>query len=238
MERLDVFLQKRGLTKSRSEGKALIEEGQVLVNGKPCKCSDMVDESFEVQILHRCPYVSRAGLKLEGAKKSFNLDLRGKVILDIGASTGGFTHFCILNGAKKVYAVDVGENQLDKSLLEYNVVNMQKTDIRTLKKDLVPDVDMAVCDVSFISLTKISSYVYNLIDAGKEFVCLIKPQFEVGKEYAKKHKGIVKDPKVHEKVISDVIHNMQEVGFTFIGCEKSAILGGDGNQEFVAYFKK
>lgn len=238
MERLDVFLFKQNLTKSRSESKELIDANQVLVNGKNCKCSDLVDESFNIQILNKCPYVSRAGLKLEGAQKSFNLDFKNKVILDIGASTGGFTHFCILNGAKKVYAVDVGQNQLDKSLLKYNVVDLQKNDIRKIHKDLVPDIDMAVCDVSFISLTKISSCVYNLIDFGKEFVCLIKPQFEVGKEYAKKHKGIIKDQKIREKTVNDVIQNMQEVGFKFLGCEKSAILGGDGNLEYVAYFKK
>ncbi len=238
MKRLDVFLFEQKLTKSRSESKELINANQVLVNGKHCKCSDLVDESFDIQILNKCPYVSRAGLKLEGAKQCFNLDFKNKVVLDIGASTGGFTHFCILNGAKKVYAVDVGENQLDKNLLKYNVVNLEKTDIRKLNKSLVPDVNMAVCDVSFISLTKISSYVYNLLNLGNEFICLIKPQFEVGKEYAKKHKGIVKDEKMREKVVKNVIQNLQDTGFTFIGCEKSIILGGDGNVEYVAYLKK
>ena len=238
MERLDIYLFKKKLCKSRKSAQDLIKSGNVLVNGQREKCSYLVDENCDIKIINECPYVSRAGYKLEGASESFNLNFKDKIVLDIGASTGGFSHYCLLNGAKKVYAVDVGTSQLDKSLLAYNIINMEKTDIRQIKKEDVNDVDIAVCDVSFISLTKISNYVYNLLNKGCEFVCLIKPQFECGKQLAKKFKGVIKDEKLRNNIVQDVIQNIKDVGFEFIDYAKSKILGGDGNVEYVAYFKK
>lgn len=241
MQRLDLFLLENNIVKSRKQAQDVIKSGGVFVDDKCItKCSQLVDATKNIQIKAQiCPYVSRAGYKLQGAQKDFELDFTGKVVLDIGSSTGGFTDFCIQNGAKKVYCVDVGTNQLDKSLRENpKVIVMENTDIRTLTKQQVQDINFVVCDVSFISLTLISSKISELLNSGDFGVVLIKPQFECGKALAKKYKGVIKDEKIHKLVINSVTENFSQNGLEVKKVEQSAIKGGDGNTEFVALIQK
>ena len=236
MERLDIYLYNNNYYESRKKAQDEIEAGNVCVDGKIInKPSFKINDNSKIEIVGSfCQYVSRAGLKLEGAKKQFGLDFKNKIVLDIGASTGGFTDFCIKNEAKKVFAVDVGSNQLHHVLKENpKVVNMEKTDIRDVELE---EVDMAVSDVSFISLTKIAPKIATLIKSGGEFVALIKPQFECGKELAKKCRGVIKDAKVHEMCKNKVIECYVSLGFRLVGVCPSPILGGDGNLEFLSYF--
>ncbi len=241
MQRLDLYLFKKKIVKSRKQAQDIIQDNGVVVNGKVVnKSSFLVDENYNIEIIKKlCPYVSRAGYKLEGAKEDFNLDFCDKVVLDIGASTGGFTDFCLQNGAKKVYSVDVGTNQLDISLKNNaKVVNIQNTDIRTINENDYMDIDVIVCDVSFISLTLISNKISALLRNNCCCIVLIKPQFECGKEVAKKFKGIIKDEKIHKLVIDKVVKNFKENNLILQNIAKSKILGGDGNTEFVAQFCK
>ena len=241
MQRLDVFLVDKGLVKSRKQAQDLIKSGGVFVD-ENCvtKCSYTVDQTNNVQIKAQiCPYVPRAGYKLEGAQRDFELDFTGKVVLDIGSSTGGFTDFCVQNGAQKVYSVDVGTAQLDPSLRQNNkIVVMENTDVRTLTKQQVPDINFVVCDVSFISLTLISAKISELLNSGDMGVVLIKPQFECGKALAKKYKGVIKDEKIHKLVITTVVQNFEQNNLIVQKVEQSAIKGGDGNTEFVALIQK
>ena len=242
MQRLDVFLVESGMTRSRQMAQVLIKSGGVTVDGKVAtKCGQMIDQNnSKVEIVGTvCPYVSRAGYKLEGAAKSFGISFANKVVLDIGSSTGGFTDYAIKNGAKKVYSVDVGTNQLDQSLRQnLSVVVMENTDIRNLDKQNVMDIDIIVCDVSFISLTLISQKISELLEQDGLAVMLIKPQFECGKNLAKKHKGIIKDEKIHKLAINQVVENFKTKGLILQQIEESCIKGSDGNTEFVALFKK
>ena len=241
MQRLDIFLVENEFVKSRKIAQELIKNGGVRVDDKDItKCSFLVDQNNKIEITQKvCPYVSRAGYKLEGAAKSFDVSFLGKVVLDIGSSTGGFTDYAIKNGAQKVYSVDVGTNQLDQSLRDNpSVVVMENTDIRNLNKQSVLDVNMVVCDVSFISLTLISYKISELLNCGDLAVVLIKPQFECGKNLAKKHKGIIKDEKIHKLVINQVVENFKQNRLELINLEQSCITGTDGNIEFVALFKK
>ena len=185
------------------------------------KAGFLVSGNENIEVKNICPFVSRAGLKLSGALKDFNVSIKDKIVLDIGSSTGGFTDCALQNGAKKVYSVDVGTSQLDSSLKQdKRVVVMENTDIRTLEKNKVEDINFIVCDVSFISLTKISAKISELLNAGDFMIILIKPQFECGKSEAKKHKGIIKDEKLHKSVVEQVkndflIHNinvLEEIG--------------------------
>ena len=206
-ERLDVLLVKRGMASSREKAKAIIMAGQVYVDGqKEDKAGSMFPEEAPIEVRgNTLKYVSRGGLKLEKAMKQFDLTLSGKVCMDVGASTGGFTDCMLQNGAKKVYSVDVGHGQLDWKLRnDERVVCMEKTNIRYVTPDMVEDViDFASIDVSFISLTKVLPPVRELLGEDGEIVCLIKPQFEAGREKVGK-KGVVRDSKVHEEVITKI----------------------------------
>lgn len=207
-ERLDVLLVKRGLSESREKAKALIMEGSVFVKGqREDKPGAVFDESSVIEIKGKTlRYVSRGGLKLEKAMQVFPVSLTGKVCMDIGASTGGFTDCMLQNGALRVYSIDVGYGQLSWKLRQdARVVCMEKTNFRYVTREQVPEeIDFASVDVSFISLTKILSPAYELLKQGGEMVCLIKPQFEAGREKVGK-KGVVRDAKVHEEVIEKVI---------------------------------
>lgn len=238
--RLDIFLQTKGYVNSRSKARELIKNGKVLVNDSVAiKCGLDVNDGDKIELLDVITYVSRAGHKIEGAYEEFNLSFKDLVILDIGASTGGFCDFCLKHGAKKVYALDVGTNQLDRTLKQdKRVVDMQNTDIRNLDLGLVSDMDVFVCDVSFISLTKISNILSKLLDIAKYGVVLIKPQFECGKEIAKKSKGIIKDEKVHKLVIDSVKKDFLSQAIKIEKLTTSKILGGDGNVEYLALVKK
>ena len=241
MQRLDLFLYTKNYVKSRKQAQDIIKDNGVMVDGKIVnKPSFLVDENYCIEITKKlCPYVSRAGYKLEGAKEDFNLDFFDKVVLDIGASTGGFTDFCLQNGAKKVYSVDVGTNQLDISLKNNKkVVSIENMDIRNIDEKNFKDVDVIVCDVSFISLTLISQKIASILKPNCYCIVLIKPQFECGKEIAKKFKGIIKDEKIHKLAIDKVVKNFNQNGLILKNIAKSKILGGDGNTEFVAQFIK
>lgn len=240
-ERLDVLLVQRGLAASREKAKAVIMAGDVLVNGqREDKAGTMIDEKAEILLKgKRLPYVSRGGLKLEKAMKSFGITLDGRVCMDVGASTGGFTDCMLQNGAVKVYAVDVGHGQLDWKLRnDERVVCMEKTNIRyVVPEDIQEAPSFVSIDVSFISLTKVLGPVRALMTDEGEIVCLIKPQFEAGREKVGK-KGVVRDPAVHEEVICKVIEYAAQIGLERLGLEYSPIKGPEGNIEYLLYLRK
>lgn len=241
-ERLDVLLVKKGLAPSREKAKAVIMAGSVYVDGqKEDKAGSVFDEeSAQIEVRgHALPYVSRGGLKLEKALKVFPITLTGKICMDIGASTGGFTDCMLQNGAAKVYSVDVGYGQLDWKLRQDDrVVCMEKTNFRYMTPEDIPDVlDFASVDVSFISLDKILTPAYALLKEQGEMVALIKPQFEAGREKVGK-KGVVRDPKVHEEVISRVVRHADEVSFEVLDLSYSPIRGPEGNIEYLIHLKK
>lgn len=241
-ERLDVLLVSRGLCESREKAKVLIMAGDVYVNGqKEDKAGSTFDpEKSDIEVRGKTlPYVSRGGLKLEKALKVFPIDLKGKTCMDIGASTGGFTDCMLQNGAAKVYSIDVGHGQLAWSLRnDDRVVCMEKTNFRYMTpEDLPESPDFASCDVSFISLTKILGPAYELLKEGGEMVCLIKPQFEAGRDKVGK-KGVVRDFKVHEEVIESVVSFAKSVDFTILALDFSPIRGPEGNIEYLLYLSK
>lgn len=241
-ERLDVLLVKKGLASSREKAKAVIMAGSVYVDGqKEDKAGSVFDEeSAQIEVRgHALPYVSRGGLKLEKALKVFPITLTGKICMDIGASTGGFTDCMLQNGAAKVYSVDVGYGQLDWKLRQDDrVVCMEKTNFRYMTPEDIPDVlDFASVDVSFISLDKILTPAYALLKEQGEMVALIKPQFEAGREKVGK-KGVVRDPKVHEEVISRIVRHADEVSFEVLDLSYSPIRGPEGNIEYLIHLKK
>lgn len=240
MKRLDIFLVESGICLTRSKANNLIKENNVLVDGKVInKAGFLVSGNENIEVKNICPFVSRAGLKLSGALKDFNVSIKDKIVLDIGSSTGGFTDCALQNGAKKVYSVDVGTSQLDSSLKQdKRVVVMENTDIRTLKKNKVEDINFIVCDVSFISLTKISAKISELTNIGDFMIILIKPQFECGKSEAKKHKGIIKDEKIYKSIIGKITNDFSIHSIKVLNVKKSCIQGGDGNTEFVALCQK
>lgn len=241
-ERLDVLLVRQGFAESREKAKAIIMAGNVYVNDqKEDKAGAMFDETkvtLEVRG-NTLKYVSRGGLKLEKAMSHFELDLQDKVCMDIGASTGGFTDCMLQNGAKKVYSVDVGHGQLAWKLRnDERVVCMEKTNFRYMvRDDIEDDLDFASCDVSFISLTKILGPAYQLLKDDACMVCLIKPQFEAGKEKVGK-KGVVREPEVHKEVIEKVIDFAGSVGFEICNLDFSPIRGPEGNIEYLLYLCK
>lgn len=236
-ERIDILLVEKGLIESREKAKAIIMSGQVYVNSQKIdKAGEKVDKEAEIEVRENLRYVSRGGLKLEKAIKIFNIDLNGKVCLDIGASTGGFTDCMLQNGAKKVYSIDVGYGQLAWTLRQDSrVVSMERTNIRYVKpEDLGELADFASIDVSFISLSKVLRPAKDLLNENAELICLIKPQFEAGREKVGK-KGVVRDPEVHREVIENVISFAEEYGFYLKGLDFSPIKGPEGNIEYLAY---
>ena len=240
-ERLDAAVVARGLVSGRDRAKGLIMAGQVYVDGqKADKPGQQVDESSRIEVRgETLAYVSRGGLKLEKAMADFGLSLEGAVCADIGASTGGFTDCMLQNGAARVYAIDVGYGQLAWKLRQDpRVVCMEKTNIRYLTPDQVPEpADFASIDVSFISLTKVLEPVRQLLTASGEVVCLIKPQFEAGREKVGK-KGVVRDPDTHLEVIKRVAAYAESIGFVLRNLDYSPIRGPEGNIEYLLYLNK
>ncbi|HAH18121.1 TlyA family RNA methyltransferase [uncultured Eubacterium sp.] len=240
-ERLDVLLVNKGLCESRQKAKAIIMSGNVYVeNQKEDKAGSMFDVNANIEVRgHVLPYVSRGGLKLEKAINNYNLDLKDKICMDVGASTGGFTDCMLQNGAIKVYSVDVGHGQLAWKLRnDERVVCMEKTNIRYVTNEDIPDlIDFTSIDVSFISLTLVLPVVKNLLNIGGEVVALIKPQFEAGREKVGK-KGVVRDPQVHFEVIEKVVNFSNELGFKLLDIEFSPIKGPEGNIEYLIHLKK
>ncbi len=242
-ERLDVLLVNRGLAPSREKAKTLIMAGEVFVNGQREDKPGTTFEEAKITSLEvrgdTLPYVSRGGLKLEKAVNNFGFSLENKICMDIGASTGGFTDCMLQNGASKVYSVDVGHGQLDWKLRsDDRVVCMEKTNFRYMvRDDIQDDLDFASCDVSFISLTKILLPARRLLRDRGEMVCLIKPQFEAGKEKVGK-KGVVRDPKVHEEVVHRIIDFVDIAGFDVLHLDYSPIKGPEGNIEYLVHISK
>jgi len=261
-ERLDKLLVKKELVKTRNEAERLILAGEVYVNGeKVSKPSKLIDKNSQIKIRKRFPYVSRGGLKLEKALSFFNIEVKNKICLDVGASTGGFTDCLLKHGAKLVYALDVGYGQLDWSLKNNpQVVNIEKTNIRYFGRneltriiehefsrisqilnltlytldDFLPE--LATVDVSFISLEKVLPKVYELLKNKGEIIALIKPQFEAGKNKIKK--GIVKDKKIQEEVIEKIKKFVQNLGLEIYGIIPSPLKGPKGNIEYLIGMKK
>lgn len=240
-ERLDILLVKRNLAESREKAKAYIKEGIVFIDGiKADKASTSVEETAMVELRgETLKYVSRGGLKLEKALKQFQIVLDDKTCMDVGASTGGFTDCMLQYGAKQVFSIDVGTSQLAEKLrLDKRVVCMENTNIRYVtKEDIGQQVDFVSIDVAFISLSKVLAPVLNLMKEQAEIVCLIKPQFEAGKEKIGK-KGVVRDKKVHEEVIVSVISFAVLIGLELIALEYSPIKGPEGNIEYLLYARK
>lgn len=240
-ERLDVLLVQQGYATSREKAKAIIMAGQVYVDGqKEDKAGSMFKEEAKIEVRgNTLKYVSRGGLKLEKAMSHFAVTLEGKVCMDVGASTGGFTDCMLQNGAVKVYSVDVGHGQLDWKLRnDPRVVCMEKTNIRYVTpEDIEEPVDFSSIDVSFISLTKVLLPVRNLLSQDGQIVCLIKPQFEAGREKVGK-KGVVRDPAVHKEVIEKVIAFAKEQYLEPLALDFSPIKGPEGNIEYLLYLQK
>lgn len=239
--RLDVYLAENALAESRSAAQALIMAGNVYIdNQKAMKAGEMLKGDEKVEVRGGEPrYVSRGGLKLEKAMNVFPLKLDGFVCMDIGASTGGFTDCMLQNGAKKVYSVDVGYGQLAWKLRnDERVINMERTNIRNVTREEVSEeIDFFSVDVSFISLSKVLPVAFSLLKSGGEGVCLIKPQFEAGREKVGK-KGVVRDKSVHVEVIENVIGFTKALGFSIKGLDFSPVRGPEGNIEYLMHVKK
>jgi len=241
-ERLDVAMVKNGLIESRAKAQQIIKSGKVSVNGQICRePSKLVSPSDNIEVLETLRYVSRAGYKIEGLFKNISrigdteIEIRGKVICDIGSSTGGFVDFFIQNGALKVYAVDVNTEQLHPRLRGNERVKLiQKNAKELIFEDLGEFVDIVSVDVSFISVRKIKRNILNLLKPGGYGIILIKPQFEVG--YS--HYGVIKDKSEHVRVLKEVVTDFMKEGFKFVYLDFSRVLGGDGNVEFFAVFQK
>ncbi|MGM9563379.1 MAG: TlyA family RNA methyltransferase [Faecousia sp.] len=237
-ERLDVLLTQKGLCDSRSRAQALIMSGEVYVNGLKCdKAGTAVEVEARIEIRgNACPYVSRGGLKLEKALRDFGVDPTGFVCSDSGASTGGFTDCLLQKGAKKVFAIDVGYGQLAWSIrTDERVVCMERTNIRYVKpEDLGEPLDLSVVDVSFISLRIVLPAIKALLKPTGQIVCLIKPQFEAGKDKVGK-KGVVRDAAVHEEVLNGFLTLAAELELTVRNLTFSPVKGPEGNIEFLGH---
>lgn len=240
-QRLDKILVDQGLVSSRERARALIMAGSVLINGVPVtKAGAMVPvDAFILLKEPDIPYVSRGGLKLEEAMKAFGIDVQGRVAIDVGASTGGFTDCLLKHGARRVYAIDVGYGQLDWTLRQDGrVVSLERKNIRHLRpEDIGEKADIAVIDVSFISLSKVIPVVVTLLKERAEIVALVKPQFEVGKGQVGKG-GIVRDPALQAQATEKIQTFAGDIGLIPIGLIESPILGAKGNREFLLYLKK
>ncbi|MBR3867697.1 MAG: TlyA family RNA methyltransferase [Clostridia bacterium] len=238
--RLDARIFELGLTESREKAKAFIMAGQVYVNGmKATKAGVTVSDKDMIEVRGSSEFVSRGGHKLKKAMSVFPISLENKICMDVGASTGGFTDCMLQNGAVKVYSVDVGYGQLAWKLRsDPRVVNLERTNIRYITEELVPDkIDFASVDVSFISLCLVLPAIYPILSDNGECVCLIKPQFEAGREKVGK-KGVVRDKNVHSEVIEKVYSFALETGFFVAGLDYSPIKGPEGNIEYLIYLKK
>ncbi len=240
-ERLDVLLVKRNLVESREKAKAIIMSGNVFVEEqREDKAGSMFPDTVNIELKGvTAKYVSRGGFKLEKAIDHYGVNLEGKICMDVGSSTGGFTDCMLQNGAVKVYAVDVGTNQLVWKLRQDpRVVSMEKTNIRYLEPEHINDViDFISIDVAFISLTKVLIPVRELLKDGGEVVCLIKPQFEAGREKVGK-KGVVREQSVHIEVIEKIIAYAVSIGFRILNLDYSPIKGPEGNIEYLLHIKK
>lgn len=240
-ERLDVLLVSRGLAESREKAKAIIMSGNVYVDGqKEDKAGTSFNDKVNIEVRgNTLKYVSRGGLKLEKAMANFDVTLEGKICMDVGSSTGGFTDCMLQNGAVRVYAVDVGHGQLAWKLRnDERVVCMEKTNIRYVTPDNIPDkIQFSSIDVSFISLTKVLGPVKELLSDDGQIVCLIKPQFEAGREKVGKH-GVVRDKAVHLEVINKVIEYAVSIGFEVLNLEFSPVKGPEGNIEYLLHLQK
>ena len=239
--RLDVLLVERGFAPTRQKAQAIIMAGSVFVAGQRAdKPGTAVANEAELEVRgHTLRYVSRGGLKLEKAMQTFPITLEGKTCADIGASTGGITDCMLQNGARRVYAVDVGYGQLDWKLRsDERVVCLERTNARYLSTEQIPEpLDFASIDVSFISLKLIFPALYPLLREGGEIACLIKPQFEAGREKVGK-KGVVRDPAVHLEVLQQFLQHAKENNFTVLGITYSPIRGPEGNIEYLGFLRK
>ena len=237
-KRLDVLLTEQGYADTRSKAQAIIMSGQVYVNGqKADKPGVSYEETVELEVRGAvCPYVSRGGLKLEKALRDFGVKPVGYVCSDSGASTGGFTDCLLQQGAKKVFAIDVGYGQLDwKIRSDERVVVMERTNIRYVTpEDLGEPLDLSVIDVSFIGLEIVLPTIKNLLKPTGQVLCLIKPQFEAGKENVGK-KGVVRDPKIHKMVLDNFVNLVDGLGFKILGLTFSPVKGPEGNIEFLGH---
>ena len=241
-KRLDVFLVEQGLAESREKARAVIMSGCVYVNGQKEDKAGTVfaEEGLRLEVRgNTLKYVSRGGLKLEKAVELWNLPLEGSICMDIGASTGGFTDCMLQNGAVKVYSVDVGRGQLAWKLRNHErVICMEQTNFRYMvREDIQDDLDFASVDVSFISLTKILIPARNLLKCGGEMVCLVKPQFEAGRDKVGKN-GVVREPQTHREVIAKIVDYADSIGFAVLDLDFSPIKGPEGNIEYLLHLSK
>ena len=239
-ERIDNLLVKKDFFTTRQKAKYAIDNKNIYVDGIAIeKSSKLVDESANIEIKGEVmPYVGRGGLKLEKALQCFEISIQNKICIDVGASTGGFTDCMLQNGAEKVYAIDVGHSQLDSKLISNpKVVNLENTNIKEVNTDNFKKADFISIDVSFISLTQVLDKTYELLKENGEIVVLIKPQFEAGASNINKN-GIVKDTKIHAKVIEKVVLYSNSLGFEILGITYSPIKGNEGNIEYLCYMKK
>ena len=236
--RLDVFISSEMRFCSREKARYYIKNGDVSVNGTVIeKPSYDVSEKDGVEIRDSIGFVGKGGLKLKKAIESFRLNFFDKTVLDVGASTGGFTDCALQNGAKKVYAVDVGHGQLYPKLASNDrVVNFEGRNILDISPENIDKTDIVVSDVSFVSIKKILFHISNFIDEYGQIICLVKPQFEVGKKRLKN--GVVSDEKTHVEVVSDILDYAESLGLTVSGLDFSPIKGGEGNIEFLLYLTK
>ena len=240
MTRIDIELVKRGIFETRNKAQNEIKNKIIFCNNicitKPS--FDVTDTDIIEIKGEKLKYVSRGGLKLEKAIKEFNIDLKNKILIDIGSSTGGFSDVAIQNDIKKVYAIDVGTNQFDKTLRLNNKINLyENTDFRNIDNNIINDANIASIDVSFISVTKLTNKLKELTNL-KEVICLIKPQFECGKEISDKYKGLPLNKEVHKSVIENVIKSFKDNNYYINSLTSSPIKGGNGNIEYLAYFKR
>lgn len=240
MTRIDIELVKRGIFETRNKAQNEIKNKIVYCNNvcitKPAY--DVTDTDIIEIKGEKLKYVSRGGLKLEKAIKEFNIDLKGKILIDIGSSTGGFSDCALQNGIKKVYAIDVGTDQFDKTLRLNNKINLyENTDFRNIDNNIINDANIASIDVSFISVKKLTNKLKELTNL-KEIICLIKPQFECGKEISDKYKGVPLNKEVHKSVIENVIKSFKDNNYYINSLTSSPIKGSNGNIEYLAYFKR
>jgi len=239
-ERIDKLLMEKGVVQSRERARSFIMAGKVMVEGRRVdKPGTKIDVEAQLQVRGEDqPYVSRGGLKLEGALNAFGMDPKGMVVMDVGASTGGFTDCVLQKGARRVYAVDVGYGKLAWKLQkDPRVINLERRNIRYLKREEIPEeVDLILIDTSFISVEKFLPHLLKFLKKGGNLVCLIKPQFEVGKGEVGKG-GVVKDPALHQKVIDRISGFCRELGLSILGVVESPLLGPKGNKEFFICLK-